>query len=84
MEFEDILVYIKQGRKAKRRLWDGKLIHLGIGTLGSKTLVMESLGGSFGTYLATNADILAIDWELLPEETKVERGTNLTAKELTS
>lgn len=62
MGFEDALVHIKVGQKVGRESWGGKVVFIGPGTLGRKTLVFETQSGSEGIYVATGSDILAEDW----------------------
>ena len=74
MDFSDALAYLKDGVQIARSGWNGKNMYLELQTpttLSKMTLpyiYMRTAQGDLVPWLCSQTDMLADDWELLPEE----------------
>jgi len=74
MDFSDALHYVKDGVAIARAGWNGKnmFLELQVPDANSKMtlpyIYMRTAQGDLVPWLASQTDILAEDWEILPEE----------------
>lgn len=73
MDFSEALLNIKAGRKAARAGWNGKGMHVSLTTpVGhpdmqlAPYLIMFAADGRWVPWLASQTDLLADDWGLVP------------------
>ena len=83
MSFSDVLIVIKEGKKARRKGWNGKTQYIEIASnisytnasgeiinvdhkeIGNKAIAFIGTSGVQIGWLASQADMLANDWEII-------------------
>jgi len=70
--FGHVLDVLRKGGKASRRGWNGKDMFIQIQTPSPTSkmtlpyIFMKTAGGDLVPWLASQTDLLSVDWELLP------------------